>query len=443
MKALLAERPGKDRNLLQRLLQQRGHAVHTVDDGETAWRVYRSEAFPLLLIGNAVAEPERLDFCRRVRALPEGEHSLLLALVDLDRQEEPAAVVDAGADDCLLLPMTEEQARARIVIAERQAIRLLRGRHGATSTRARTAVQALRESEALFRAAFRDASVGMALLATGGMPVKVNHRLREMLGRSEAALLRLSFPQLLHPDDRRHVLQYMHQSTADQSASQGLECRYLRSDGEAIWCQVASSPIADGMGNVTHHLLLLIDITARKQAEDHLTQLAHYDLLTGIPNRALFRLRLAEAIGQARRQQHQLAVLFVDLDGFKEVNDTQGHATGDTVLRMVAERITQCVRADDMVARLAGDEFTVVLSRIRGTDAAERVARTIIHALSQPFPVRDRILQVTGSVGIAVFPGAGQDVEALLGAADAAMYVAKGRGKNGFSFYNEEARAAV
>jgi diguanylate cyclase (GGDEF)-like protein/PAS domain S-box-containing protein len=443
MKVLLAERPGNDRNLLQRLLKQRGHAVHTVDDGKTAWRVYRSEGFPLLLIGNALAEPERLDFCRRVRTLPEGEQCLLLALVDLGRQEEPAAVIDAGADDCLLLPMTEEQARARIIVAERQAIRLLRGCHGAISARARTAVQGLRESEALFRTAFRDASVGMALLATGGTPVKANNRLCEMLGRSEAELLRLSFPQLLHPGDRRHVLQYMHRGAYDPSAGQGLECRYLRGDGEAIWCQAASSPIADATGNVKHHLLLLIDITARKQAEDHLTQLAHYDLLTGIPNRTFFRQRLAEAIGQARRQQHQLAVLFVDLDGFKKVNDTLGHATGDMVLQMVAERVTQCVRADDMVARLAGDEFTVVLSRIRGMGAAERVARTIIQSLAEPLVLRDRMLHVAGSVGIAVFPGAGQDVETLLGAADAAMYVAKSQGKNGFAVYNEEARAAV
>ncbi len=166
-------------------------------------------------------------------------------------------------------------------------------------------------------------------------------------------------------------------------------------------------------------------------------------MLTGIPNRTPFRLRLAETIGQARRQQQQLAVLFIDLDGFKEVNDTLGHATGDRVLQMVAERVTQCVRADDMVARLAGDEFTVVLSRIRGMDAAERVARTILQALSEPFLLRDRVVHVAGSVGIAVFPGAGQDVETLLAAADSAMYAAKGRGKNGFTFYNEEAKAAV
>ena len=190
-------------------------------------------------------------------------------------------------------------------------------------------------------------------------------------------------------------------------------------------------------------MLQVLDITARKQAEDYLTQLAHYDLLTGIPNRALFRQRLAQAISQARRHQHQLAVLFVDLDGFKAVNDTMGHATGDLLLQVVAERITQCVRADDLVARLAGDEFTILLPRIRGAEAAERVARTIIQDLARPISVQDRLLQVTSSIGIAFFPDSGHDVETLLAAADAAMYVAKGRGKNGFAFCQEETRAAV
>jgi diguanylate cyclase (GGDEF)-like protein len=247
---------------------------------------------------------------------------------------------------------------------------------------------------------------------------------------------------LLHPDDRPRVLRYLRRADGEPD-HHGVECRYTRSDGAAVWCQIASSPIMDDGGQVAHHVLQVIDITARKQAEDYLTQLAHYDLLTGIPNRTLFRQRLTQAISQARRQQHQLALLFVDLDGFKEVNDTMGHATGDMLLQVVAERITQCVRADDMVARLAGDEFTILLARIRGTDAAERVARTIVRELARPVILHERMLQVTSSIGIALFPDAGQDVETLIGAADTAMYAAKGRGKNGFAFCEEETRAAV
>src|SRR6185312_2347774 len=125
------------------------------------------------------------------------------------------------------------------------------------------------------------------------------------------------------------------------------------------------------------------------------------------------------------------------------VNDTMGHAAGDLLLQVVAERITQCVRADDMVARLAGDEFTILLPRIRGTEAAERVARTIVRELARPVVAQERILHVTSSIGVALFPDAGHDVETLLAAADTAMYVAKSRGKNGFAFCQVETRAAV
>jgi len=442
MKVLLAEDPGAPRELFQHLLQQRGHAVHAVADGETAWRVYQSETFPLVLIGCAVSGMDGLELCRRIRALPQGAHCVLLLLTEKNGHEDLIAAIDSGADDCLPVSMAEDAALARMIVAERRAIKLLRDHFGAAPARARAALRALRESEELFRAAFRNAAVGMALLAADGLAARVNSRLCDMLGYPEAEVLRRSFPQLLHPDDRPRLLRYL-QRTGGAPDHHGVECRYLRADGAAIWCQIASSAIQDESGQVAHYVLQLIDITARKQAEDYLTQLAHYDLLTGIPNRSLFHQRLAQAISQARRHQSQLALLFVDLDGFKAVNDTMGHAAGDLLLQVVAERITQCVRADDMVARLAGDEFTILLPRIRGTEAAERVARTIVRELARPVVAQERILHVTSSIGVALFPDAGHDVETLLAAADTAMYVAKSRGKNGFAFCQVETRAAV
>jgi diguanylate cyclase (GGDEF)-like protein/PAS domain S-box-containing protein len=442
MKVLLAENQGASRDLFQRLLEQRGHAVHAVADGEIAWRVCQNEAFPLVLIGRAVSGTDGLDLCRRIRTLPQGAHCVLLILTEETNHKDLIAAIDSGADDCLSLPMAEDLALVRMIVAERRALKVLRGQFGAAPTRARAALRTLRESEELFRAAFRNAAVGMALLAADGLAVRVNSRLCDMLGYPEAELLRRSFPHLIHPDDRPRLLRYLQRAGRERD-HHGVECRYLRAGGAAIWCQIASSSIENESGQVAHHVLQLIDITARKQAEDYLTQLAHYDLLTGIPNRALFHQRLAQAISQARRHQGQLALLFVDLDGFKAVNDTMGHAVGDLLLQVVAERITQCVRADDMVARLAGDEFTVLLPRIRGTEAAERVARTIVRDLARPIVAQERILHVTSSVGVAIFPDAGHDVETLLAAADAAMYLAKSRGKNGFAFCQVETRAAV
>ena len=247
MKVLLAEEHGASRELFQRLLEQRGHAVHAVSEGETAWRICQSETFPLVLAGRALSGIDGLELCRRIRALPRGEHCVVLILTVDDDHEALIAAIDSGADDCLALPMAEDTALARMIVAERRAIKVLRAQYGAAPARARAALRALRESEELFRAAFRNAAVGMALLATDGLAVRVNSRLCEMLGYPEAEVLRRSFPQLLHPDDRPRVLRYLHRAGGDLD-HHGVECRYLRGDGAAIWCQIASSPIEDDAG---------------------------------------------------------------------------------------------------------------------------------------------------------------------------------------------------
>ena len=185
----------------------------------------------------------------------------------------------------------------------------------------------------------------------------------------------------------------------------------------------------------------VLDITERKHAEQHLAQLAHYDLLTGLPNRALFRETLGEALPMAAREGEVLALLFVDLDGFKEANDTLGHGLGDLVLQTVAERLTRCVRDGDTVARLAGDEFTVILPRIGGAKSAARVAAKILAELAHPLRLHGPCVTVaiTASVGVAFYPGDGGDPSTLLKHADAAMYAAKRQGKNCFVFYMEAA----
>ena len=176
----------------------------------------------------------------------------------------------------------------------------------------------------------------------------------------------------------------------------------------------------------------------RKSAEARLARLAHYDALTNIPNRILFRDRLARALERARRTQQTVALFFIDLDGFKQVNDTLGHEAGDELIRTVAERLSHCMRKSDSVARIGGDEFTVILEDVATTSDIVNVARKAIDVISRPVMLDSQQVFVGASIGIAVYPEAGDTVDALLKHADMAMYQAKGLRGSAYRFYTEK-----
>ena len=188
-------------------------------------------------------------------------------------------------------------------------------------------------------------------------------------------------------------------------------------------------------------IVLARDITERKASEQRILHLAHYDSLTGLPNRALLADRLRVAINRAARQAKRLAVLFVDLDRFKAINDSLGHDIGDHLLKTVAERMQASVRSVDTVSRVGGDEFVVLLSEIETAEDAARVAQKIIDGLSQPYQIEKHELLLTGSVGICIYPDNGTEPSILLRNADASMYTAKEAGRNRYHFYSEDMTA--
>jgi diguanylate cyclase (GGDEF)-like protein len=175
---------------------------------------------------------------------------------------------------------------------------------------------------------------------------------------------------------------------------------------------------------------------ARKAAERNLQFVATHDALTGLPNRSLFGERLSQVLAQAQRYNRQLALLFIDLDGFKVVNDTLGHDAGDRLLREIAGRLRGCLREGDVTGRMGGDEFVVLIEQFSDVGQLEGVAEKIIETLSQPVSIRGHVCRVTASVGISAFPKDGRDSQVLLQCADSAMYRAKERGKNRFEFYS-------
>ena len=208
-----------------------------------------------------------------------------------------------------------------------------------------------------------------------------------------------------------------------------------RKGGEAYLEALTVSAVRDDDGVTTHYVCVFSDITRARESQIQLDHLAHHDALTALPNRLLYHDRLRHAMARAERDDEQLAVLFIDLDRFKNVNDTLGHHVGDELLKQAAQALSRCLREGDTLARLGGDEFIVLLEDVDGVHGATRVADKLMAMFEQPFDVAGHELFVTGSVGISLYPQDGDDMHILIRNADVAMYQAKARGRNGYRFY--------
>lgn len=208
-----------------------------------------------------------------------------------------------------------------------------------------------------------------------------------------------------------------------------------RKDGSLYTVRQVITPVRDSQGRVSHFISMHEDISEALAAQARIEHMAHFDALTGLPNRSLFFDRLAQALAMSRRSGDRVALFFLDLDRFKPVNDTYGHGVGDALLRAVAERLSGCVRESDTVARIAGDEFTIILPRIPGREDAARVAEKIIRVIGEPFEVEGHRIQIGVSIGIAFFPDDAEDPEALIRRADNAMYAAKAASRNTYRFH--------
>ncbi len=214
-----------------------------------------------------------------------------------------------------------------------------------------------------------------------------------------------------------------------------------RKNGEVFpeWLSIVA--IKDENGNTKQYMAVFSDITKRKQDEEKIWRQANYDGLTGLPNRNLFKDRLVQAMHTTRREGNRLALLFIDLDRFKWVNDTLGHAAGDLLLQETARRLTHCVRETDTVARLGGDEFTIILGDVRDSSEVDRIGEKLLKSLAEPFKLDGKEAFVSGSIGITFYPTDADKMEQLLRNADAAMYSAKEAGRNVFRYFTHELNA--
>lgn len=296
------------------------------------------------------------------------------------------------------------------------------------ATERKRAERALRESERRFRAIFDGAAVGILRLDLEGRVLESNPAFTKLLGFPAAEMLGMPADAIVHPDDAPS-LGIFDELAAGSRDRYEAERRYVRKDGTEIWGRAAVSLVRDEAGSPGFAIVMIEDVTARKLAEEELSHRAFHDPLTDLPNRELFMDRLGVALARVRRGAGELAVLFLDLDRFKDVNDTLGHSTGDRLLVAVARRVEAGVRPSDTVSRFGGDEFVILCEDVAGEIGAAQVAERIRETLERPVLIGEHEVSVNASIGIAM-GSKDANAEELLRKADAAMYRAKELGRD-------------
>ena len=305
--------------------------------------------------------------------------------------------------------------------------------------------QALKINEALFKAMFNEAPLGIALIdSLSGQIHAVNPMFAKIAGRTMVEMMNIDWMSITHPDDVQEDLDNMALLNAGKISGFSMEKRYLHLDGSPVWINMTIAPIIVEDKAHPQHLCMIEDISARKITENTINQLAFHDPLTQLPNRRLLYERLKHSIDVGRRDGKKLALLMLDLDRFKMVNDSLGHLAGDELLQKVAERITARLRDVDMVARLGGDEFVVLLENITQPEDAAQVANEIIADLTARFCLsQNDDIQIGVSIGISLYPQHGTSPEILMDHADAALYQAKEAGRGCFAYFSEELTLAA
>jgi diguanylate cyclase (GGDEF)-like protein/PAS domain S-box-containing protein len=421
---LIVEDSAEDAQLLQLQLRRNGYkpVARRVQTAEEMERALDEEEWDLVLADyslptfNAVAA---LDlFHRRGLDIP------FLIVSGTIGEETAVEAMRAGAHDYImkgnsarLIPAIERELRE----AEERANR-------------RRAEEALRDSERRFRALIEYSSDILTVLDAGGRILYESPSVERLLGHTAGELMGVALEEHVHPEDR-HALATALTQSAGASTPITAEFRMRARNGEWRFVEASVSNLLDN-AEVGGIVLNSRDITARKQDEEMIRHLAYFDALTGLPNRMLFDDRLAQALAHSRRRGARgLAIMFLDLDRFKTINETLGHGAGDELLRTAASSLSAVLREEDTVARLGGDEFLFLLPEIDDVEDAARVARKVLTVLDAPFSVHGHELHLTASVGIAMFPLDGDDAETLIRNADTALYRAKEQGGNRYQLY--------
>ncbi len=419
-------------------LEQAGFSVEEAEDGAEALRILENCQPDLILLDVNMPGIDGFSVCEQVRATPATQHTPILMMTGLEDVESINRAYEVGATDFITKPINWLLLRYR-------SLYILRSSRSFSE---------LHTSQERLSNAQRIARLGNWEWDVRDREISYSDEILRIFGfeAREGGYPRSALRERIHHSDRSEVESAVERCLRERQPLD-LDIRIDLSDGSERVAHLEAHAILDENGEPIRLEGTLQDITERKRAEEEIRHLAFHDSLTGLANRRLLRELLVHAVTRGTRDKMPFALLYLDLDDFKRVNDTLGHPVGDLFLKGVAERLTQSVRMGDWVARpsgeepemavarLGGDEFAIILTHVRDPQAAAVAARRILTEFSKPFLISGHELTAGASIGITVWPDDGADADTLLRNADAAMYHAKERGKNHYQFYAKSMNA--
>ena len=418
---------------MDKLLKPLGAEVHMVDSGEMALAEVLRHHFAVILLDVQMPGMDGLETATLLHGNKQTANIPIIFVTAINKDQEYISKgYKAGAVDYLPKPIIPDILLGKVKVflqLERQRLEL------------EQVSKELRMISRKNKLLLDCASEGIVGLDKEGKITFINPTACDLLSGTEDSLLNIHISQFLFANGQRSNERWLETEICQKCLKRGerlnLEGDWHRTSGTVFPVEINVAALLNSQKKVLGAVLVFQDITERRKLKDQLLQMAQYDSLTGLANRSLFMEFLGASLARSERRKKITAVMFLDLDHFKEINDTLGHDAGDQLLSSVAQRIQSCIREGDLVARLGGDEFAIVLDDVANAEDARIVAEKILDALMKPHNLGGVERVVGSSIGIAGYPEAGKESDSLIKAADKAMYVAKKGGRNGYRFYSD------
>ncbi|NTW88069.1 MAG: diguanylate cyclase [Desulfobulbaceae bacterium] len=420
-------------SLLNAVLSEE-YRIRTATRGSEALKIALETPPDLILLDIMMPEMDGYEVCERLKESPQLRDIPVIFLSLLDSTEVKVKAFRSGGVDYITKPFHAEEVRARVrthlrirrlqlqLEAQNQVLEQI------DAERTRLAMIVESSNDAIFTV-----SVDSVITSwNGGAEDIFGYSAREIIGKPIFTIM---------PAERYHERSHIWQTILSGEQLQYFETTRIRKDGKKVYVTITTSPLLNTDGEIIGNSVIARDVTERRQLEETIRHQAHYDTLTDLPNRQLFMDLLSLELVKAQRNGKKLALLFMDLNGFKLVNDTLGHSCGDHLLQEVARRLKASIRLSDTVARLGGDEFTVLMPDLTQRDDVDIVLGKIRGVFETPFILEGVAVETSASIGISMFPDNGDCSDNLIKKADSAMYAAKGSGKNSHQFYTAKVMA--